>query len=367
MPAPRETTGRRSRRRAAAPTRLLALLLTALPAFANGDPSGADALPQPDPAVRRGGDQASDEYQLIASFDDGGLLLARILVTNAGPGERNAVASGLWVDRDERVHAFDNVRRSDEWELSADRRRLDIGTSHLDLSRDYARYRIDKSRIRVDLQLPLEARAALPADFEPPGAQSELLATLVPIVGTIQLREWATPRTVAGTASLLHAWSPDAAFGGARRVSAVGVDRDGRASALVLQWQRPGGEGRAWMAIAREDDAPTAYANLEATAEGALSGASTRAYPVPAVLALRGPDVEGSVKASSPLFEQDFLKAFPQPLRTVMSMALDVRPYRVWARSVIDVTLRASSGGGPHRFQGEGSTATSFSDTFSGR
>lgn len=350
---------------------LLALALATAPPFAparaNGDSSEPAASTQPDPSVRLGPGDASDEYQLLATLDDGSQLLARILITNAGPGERNAIASGLWVEREGRVHAFDNVRRSDEWQLAASRKRLDIGTTHLELDRDYARYRIDKKRIRVDLQLPLRARAALAPDFAPAGTQVELLATLAPIIGSIELDEWPAPRTLTGTASLVHSWSRDAAFGGARYVAASGFDRSAREAALLLHWMRPGAPGRSWMAMLRADDALDAYENVSVSADGSLSTAEVATYPVPAVLRVLGDDLEGSVTSSSVLFEQNFLKAFPQPLRTVMGMALDIRPHRVWARSVIDVTLRASSGGGPHRFQGEGSTATSFSDTYSGR
>lgn len=321
-----------------------------------------------DPALRlpggSGGD-SSDSYQLTAQLDDGSVLLARILITNAGPGDRNAIATGLWIERDGTAHSFDNVRRSSEWKLSKNRKRFDIGSTHLDLSSDYARYWITKKRIQLDVQLPLIAGVSLPRDFEPVGAEAELLATLVPVLGTIKLRAWDEPRDIRGTATLLHGWSKDAAFGSARRISASASH--GGESVLVLQQQNPGGASQALLVRRAADGELHLVKGLSAQAEGRLPGDRPNSYPAPAVLVLSGAQAEGRVLVGDVIFERDLIGSLPLPLRTVMGFALNLRPRRVWARASIEVTMRPVSGGTPSRFQGEGTATIAFSDTFSGR
>jgi len=83
-------------------------------AHAGGVAEGPEAV-RPDPAARLlDGDDASEVWLLQAVFDDRSLLLARVLLTNIGPGRRNAVATGVWVAPDGTPHGFDNVRRRDE-------------------------------------------------------------------------------------------------------------------------------------------------------------------------------------------------------------------------------------------------------------
>ena len=292
-------------------------------------PSG----PPPDPTLRIPGDGGSDSYQLSALLDDGSQLLARILITNAGPGDRNAIATGLWIERDGTVHSFDNVRRSNEWQLADDRKRFDIGSTHLDLSGDHARYWITKKRIQVDVQLPLRDGRPFPDGFEAKSANADLLATLVPVVGTIKLRERDTAHDVRGVASLVHGWSKRADFGGARRVSATFREAERRnESLLLLQQQVPGGAARA-LAIWR--DAEGRLHTLEALqvrAEGRLPGDRPSSYPAPAVLRIDGA-LTGSVALREVLWERDLIGSLPLALRTVMGFALDARPRRVVGES----------------------------------
>jgi len=323
---------------------------------------------QPDPTLRlpdSGSSDGGDSYQLSAHLDDGSVLLARILITNAGPGDHNAIATGLWIEADGTTHNFDNVRRNDEWQLAADRKRFDIGSTHLDLTGEYARYWITKKRIQLDIQLPLTAGVALPDDFEPPGANAELLATLVPVVGTIRLRGWDAPREIRGTANFVHAWSKSAAIGAARRITASAT-RDGE-SLLIFQARTSAGESRAFVVHRSPETGLRTFEDAEAAARGQLPGDRPAGYPTPSELVLSGAAAQGRVQLGEVVFERDALSSFPAPLRSLMGFALKTRPLRVWARASIDVTMRSVSGGTPSRFQGEGTAAIAFSDTFSGR
>ena len=64
----------------------LALIALALAA----SPARAQILPD--------GDCAGVYWDLTAAFSSGDRIYARVLVTRAGPGERNAVAMGHWID-----------------------------------------------------------------------------------------------------------------------------------------------------------------------------------------------------------------------------------------------------------------------------
>ena len=187
----------------------------------------------------------------------------------------------------------------------------------------------------------------------------------MPVLGTIQLRAWDKPRAIRGTATLVHGWSADASFGSARRISAAASG--GGESLLVLQQQNPDSASQALLVRRAADGELDLLKGLSAQAEGRLPGDRPNSYPTPAVLALSGVQAEGRVLIGDVLFERDLIGSLPLPLRTVMGFALNSRPRRVWARASIDVTMRSVSGGTPSRFQGEGTAAIAFSDTFSGR
>ncbi len=104
------------------------IVLAAATASAGGPPDPVDPGAQlPD------GAEAAEHWDLAAHFDEGVRLYARFLITNAGPGERTAVAFGHLLRPAEEPVEFRNGRRAGRWRLSDDRRRIAIGSSKLEL------------------------------------------------------------------------------------------------------------------------------------------------------------------------------------------------------------------------------------------
>ena len=80
-----------------------------------------------------GGSAASEYWDLAAHFVSGHRAYARFLITNEGPGERNGVAIGHVITPEGVAVEFRNGRLEDRWTLGERGRRLDIGSSLLDM------------------------------------------------------------------------------------------------------------------------------------------------------------------------------------------------------------------------------------------
>jgi len=65
-------------------------------------------------------ESASEHWEFTARFDSGHYFFAEFLITNIGPGERNAAAIGYIIDPGGTPHRFTNGRRNGHWNLSPD-------------------------------------------------------------------------------------------------------------------------------------------------------------------------------------------------------------------------------------------------------
>jgi hypothetical protein len=330
----------------------------AVPAARPGHASGGETDdPRPDPTARLPkGSGPGESYRLAALLDGGSFLFTRFLITNVGPGKRNAVATGLWIEPDGTVHEFDNARREHEWQLADDRLRLDVGSSHLDLRGPFARYEVTKKRIQVDVQVPLDARLEMPPGLAPDGARFEILSLGAPLVGTLDGRKTGH-HELRGTALLTHEWSRGTSEP-ARRIT-VQASAGGERVLLIHHASRSD-PPVAWL-VWLDETSVRAVESVSVVEEGRLGGDRGRGYKVPTRLRLSG-TAEGEIHFGELLFERSLLGSFPQPLRSLVSWTLDERPLSVWARATINVTLRANSGGDTRHFRGEGAAAISFTD-----
>jgi hypothetical protein len=312
-----------------------------------------------DPAARLpAGGSASEHWEWTVRLDSGHWIVGRLVVTNFGPGERNAVVLGHVITPGGRSVLFKNGRLEDYWKLSEDRRSLDVGSSHLSLGAAETRLRIDKDRARIDLRFEPQALPQPPADALPSGIGLEVLALAAPVHGTLQLESMPEPLAVRGHASLVHTWMT--AEEGERVHRRLDFHALGDPALYILDWTEPGGRRSNWLLARIGEGEPIAFSGFEARLEGELPDIERPGYWVPAGIEWSGACVEGFAALSRTLRENDPLVFLPQPLRWLVG--LRVRPHRVWATSGFGVTLRACSGRSPIELMGTGIAALTFMD-----
>jgi len=101
-----------------------------------------------DPSARMlEGSDASEAWTLYVELDSGHRIAQRFLISNAGPGDHNAVAVGHLSEPGRPPYRYQNGRRRARWKLSDDQLFLDIAASHLDLHRPTGELRIPKKEI----------------------------------------------------------------------------------------------------------------------------------------------------------------------------------------------------------------------------
>lgn len=311
----------------------LALLAPALAAGANGRPG-----PEPvDPSARLpAGGSASEYWDLIAQFDGGTRVFARFTVTNEGPGERSAAAFGHVLRPGQPPVAFQNGRRADDWTLSPDRRRIEIGSSLLWL-RDGARhFEVDNDKRRVKLFLDwredASARSA-PATALPAGYHVDLVQLASPVQASIQVAEMEKPQQLSGILALSHTWMSESENHYVlRRVDVASTDA--AAGVFFVDTLGPAGSRYSWLSQRAPDGASGAWSALAVDTE---NPANPGPYPVPRRQTLRAPGLHGALQFGPALLAVDPLDALPSFLRMVYS--LRGRPQRSWSEARIELSL----------------------------
>lgn len=330
-------------------------LAAALASTATAEPSSSLRVADPAARLPEGG-AASEHWEVTVRLDSGHWILARFIVTHFGPGDRNAAVLGHVVKPDGGEVLFSNARFRRYWNLSEDRRTLDVGTSHLDLHDPLYRLWIDKDKARIDLRfapdaLPLPGTGALPE-----GYHLEVLALAAPIRGTLQLRDMPEPLAVSGHISVVHTWmNEDESQLTRRRIEFHSLADD---ALYVLDLTARGGKRWNWLLARAAGGEPVASAGFEASLEASLPGVERLNYWVPAGIHWFGACVEGFASLSRPLLQSDPLELLPQPIRWLVG--LRIKPHRVWATSGFDVTLRGCSDRPPLQMLGTGITALTF-------
>jgi phosphatidylglycerophosphate synthase len=333
---------------AAAQTGVALLLLAAL----SSPGQAVEGPPDLDPSARLPrGDTASEYWDLTAQFDSGHRLFTRFMITNVGPGDRSAIAVGHVVRPDGSTHAFRNGRRSSRWKLSDDRLSLDIGSSELDLHGPSYRLDVHKDDILIDLRF--EPRGSVQPDTLPPGYGMDVLDTAASVSGSLKLPEMSEPLAVEGRIGMVHTWmtEPEADIA-ERRIEFFSLHKDGL---YVLEITPPKGP------IYRFTTSAEAAAGTEAlsiTHTGRLEHGQDE-YSAPRVLELSAPGLKGTIRLDRSILSYDWLTEIPQPFR--FFVAMQMQPWRVWAESAFDVTLRANPELPPSQLIGSGITVVTFS------
>ena len=299
---------------------------------ANG--ASESVLPQASPAARLArGKQASEYWDLVATFDSGHRIFARFQVTNAGPGDRTAYALGHILFPGGQVVQFQNGRLEGKWGISDDRLRMEIGSSVLDLHAPTRHFEVDKNKKGIKLFLDYEGTGPIRSWPTPPeGYHLDLLTLGGPIAGTLWVRDvTAEPVSVAGTVTVTHAWSDDSEFDLARlRVEPYGMAAtNGDSHLYALSVEPKQGATRSWMLVRTGE--------IWREADGfALSRigeheSSEKGYPIPSSLSLQGENVQGQVDLGRVILRHEPMALAPALFRWVLS--LRPKPSQVWLES----------------------------------
>jgi len=320
----------------------VALLLGALPLSA-----ATPAATPLDPSARMlAGDNASEAWSLYVELDGGRRVTQRFLITNAGPGDHNAVAVGHYLEKGRPPYRYVNGRRRTAWTLSPDRLFLDIAASHLDLHRPKGTLKISKDDIEIRLGFDFAATTLagrVPAAQLPSRYFVEVLAVGSPTRGTLRAPWMTAPVPVTGRTWLVHSWTPDdeAALLD-RRVDVFG--RDGETLFYGLQVTDVGRFAGAWQILSRpaiggsKVDSRINFSSRWKDGATLLSGKSGSGYPVPSQFEITGNLESGSIRLSNEWLRFDPLDVIPQPFRWFVRRSS--QPQEVWADSRIAVSIR---------------------------
>jgi hypothetical protein len=331
------------------------LALAAASAAANG-PSDV-----PEPGARLpGGSAASEYWDLAAHFVSGHRVYARFLITNEGPGERNGVAIGHVITPDGAAVEFRNGRREDRWRLEEQGRRLDIGSSVLDLSSSTRKLLITKKRKGVHLLLDWASDASGTRMPRPEGSayHLDLLNLGTPVAGSLWVRGMEAAVEVQGRVALTHTWieQKESLFA-LRRVDVVTLDGD--TTFFLSDLTSP--DGTRWQSAAVAEPSRSvvvAHADAPAPLGQAISG---NGYPIPGDVPVAMRMLSGSITLGEPVLRLDPLDALPLAVRMVYS--LRARPHRVWVDARVDLTLERAAEGTALSLGGAGVAALTFLDS----
>jgi hypothetical protein len=313
---------------------------------ASASAGGPPEPPEPGARLPEGAD-AAEHWDLAAHFTSGHRLYVRFLITNAGPGDRTALAFGHLVLPDGEIAGFHNGRRAGRWELSEDRRRIRIGSSLLELSESARHFEVDNDKrgIKIHLDFPADdtARAAPGA---PGGYQLALLNLATPASGRFWLEGMSAPKTLAGHAVLSHTW-----FSAAenqlvlRRIDLASLDP--AAPIFATELRPPAGEPWSWLVAGTETFASPG-GGLELRGQGSRGSD----YPIPTQLEARGKNLDARFSLGKTILEVDPLDALPALLRMVYSFG--GRPRHLWVEADAEVALKSPAGDAVLRWNGEG-------------
>ena len=306
------------------------------------------------------GESASEHWEFTARFDSGHLLFVEFLITNIGLGRRNAAAAWHLVTPEGKTRQTTNGRGEGKWALSADRLRMEVGSSVLDLHAPVYELHVNKKNTRINLQFRPDAQAVWSGNAAPPGYALDLLAAAVPIEGTVWVKGMETPLAVKGAVAATHSWMNEAGSSLVRR----------RVEFFSLQEQSPfygvdfttpsGGRVR-WVVVKPNGGKAYDSSKVEWALDGRAQEPRERGYEVPATMRVKNAQLEGTAQLERVLLRTDPFADIPRPFRFVISLALDLRPRRVWALSPYELSFSpATMKQSPLELQGAGVTAVTF-------
>jgi hypothetical protein len=306
------------------------------------------------------GDSASEHWEFTARFESGHLLFVEFLITNIGLGERNAAAVWYLVAPEGITQRTANGRREKKWTLAADHLRMEIGASMLDLHLPAYQLQVDKKNIRINLQFRPDAQAVWSEKAMPTGYSLDLLAAAVPVEGTLWVKGMKTPLTVKGTVAATHSWMNEAGSSLIRRrVEFFSLQKQN--PFYGVEFTAPNGTQAKWVVVKPNGSELYDSSLVEWTLAGRAKEPRERGYEVPATVEVKNAQLEGKARLERVLLRTDPFVDIPRPFRFVVSLALDLRPRRIWALSPYELSFSptAKKQSALH-LQGAGVTAVTF-------
>ncbi len=312
-----------------------------------------------DPAARLSAASDAIEYwDFVARFEQGHRLVARVLVTNQGPGDRTAVGVGHLVLPDGEIVEFRNGRLEGRWSIAPDGRSLRIGSTQLAFAGPLRTLEYDNDRRGIELRLHFhgEAPARFQRSGERPGYRVDLLDLSVPVDATILLPGMSAPLAIAGRAALAHTWT-DASEARLvlRRIDFASLDTG--AAVYLRDLTDPEGKSHRWLIVVSDGEVLLESSDFALALESP-AGSPKTGYPVPARLSITAPGLSGAVTLGRRLLEHDPLGDLPQPFRFLLSFA--TRPRRVWTDSPFSLRADAAPGRSAIEIQGNGITSVTY-------
>ena len=331
---------------------LLSLLLVG--AAHAGGPS-----PSIDTAARLpSGDDASEYWDITARFDSGHRFHARFLVTNAGPGDRNAVAVGDLVDPDGRAEPFQNGRRQGRGTLAPGGRELRIGSSRLDLEGHERRVTIDNDKRGFEVVLDFNEDGTAASVFDEDGYRMDLIQLASPVTGRVQHAGMPEPALVRGHVTVTHTWTGDEEAERVwRRIDVTGLEAD--PALFASRWTDPQGRVRSWVGFSRDRKIEWFSAQTESQVSPVTR--SNEPYPIPTSVRFAAAQAEIDVSLRGVQLQRDPLDALPTAIRMVYSFG--ARPRRVWVNAAIDAALKPVEGRAALPLRSAGTATLNFLDS----
>jgi hypothetical protein len=312
-----------------------------------------------DPAARLSKASAATEYwTLTARFDGGYWLVARLGITNEGPGERTAGALWYLGFPDGRVAEFRNGRSKNWWKLSPDRLRLDIASSSLDLHAPRGRLALDTTSQGAKINLEFAGDTSLlPAAPSMSGLHTELLQIAAPIAGTIWVRGMAAPVPVRGTVALTHAWTEEGITATVQRHIEF-VAQTPELAVYLSDLTTPAGERRRRLVVERGGAVVDEDTDVELTLEANGLVRGDRNYPLPGRLHVHDSRITLDIQPERLLLRTNPLNGIPQPFRFLFS--LKAAPQWIWIDASFHLKLVGTAESPPFETDGRGILAVIF-------
>jgi len=292
------------------------------------------------PAARLPSEEfASEHWEFTARFNSGHLLFAHFLITNIGWGDRNAVVVGHVVMPDGHTQQFDNSRREQNWKLSSDRLRLEIGPNVLDLHDPRNALQVNKKSIRLDLRFHADNPISWPEAFMQSGYKLDLLAAATPVEGTLWVKGMEEPLPVHGTLAATHSWMQQSSSSVlVRRLEFFTLQKDFPVYGIDLV--TPSGAPRRWFLVKPHEGRRFESEALTLTFTQSVEPRTDPGYTVPGKVLLRSSTLNGEVTVDRVLLRHDPFAKLPRPLRMLASTILNLHPRQVWAVSPFALSVQ---------------------------
>jgi hypothetical protein len=292
----------------------------------------------------------------VGVLASGHYVFARFLVTNVGPGRRTAVAVGHVVAPGGQRHEFSSARRETSWRLLESGRMLDVGASHLDLRDERQLLDIHKPDFNVQLVFKLRGGGHAPAGLLPSGYHVDRLGVDLQAKARVALAGMDTAEETAARVAVTHTWSEVSEANLALRRTEVFALENDRAW-QISEFLSPVGGARTWADVT---DSQGRVEVLEARFSPDVERLTLarKGYHVAESLRVEGDGLVAKISLQRAILEHDPLGDLPQPFRWLVARTMS--PHRVWAESMIDVTLAPRPNQTSLQYSGSAVTVVTF-------